>query len=114
GATATVSAPASSSDLKVKGGSTAQISATNSAASYTFDIKFVNGDVKLVGSNGTTFNGAQTLVIANAKSVNVQPGNCNDLVRVTGQGADVSLAMGAGQNDVKIHDFSGGKVQVSS
>ena len=112
--TATITSVSSGANLQVKAGSNLQIAATNSTAAYDFDVRFVYGGVKLVGVNGTTFNGAQSLFIAGVKSVSAQLGNGDDHVRISGQGTAVSLALGGGQNDVVFEGYSGGKVQVSA
>jgi hypothetical protein len=112
--TATITPVASLSDLQVTAGPSVQILATNAAAAYNFDVRFVSGGVQLTGVNGTTFNGAQTLFIASVKSISGQLGNGDDHVRITGTGGAVSLALGGGQNDVTLRNFVGGKVQVSA
>jgi hypothetical protein len=111
GTTATVS---SAANLQVTGGQNVKIAATDKSAAYSFDIKAVSGGVQLSGTSGTTFNGATTLFIANAKSISAQLGSGNDTVRVIGTGIDLTLAMGAGQNAVRFQKLTGGKVQVTS
>jgi hypothetical protein len=71
----------SSANLQVTAGSTVQILATDATSSFDFDVKFVNGGVKFIGANGTTFNGVQSLFIANATSISGQLGNGDDHVR---------------------------------
>ncbi len=101
-------------NLLVAGAANVVIGGSNATASYNFDVKFVSGGVQLTGTNGTTFNGQASLVIASVKSLAVQLGNGNNVLRVTGIGPAVSLTMGTGQNDVTFRNFTGGKVQVSS
>jgi len=112
--TATITAVSSASDLKVTSGPNVQILAANATANYDFEVTFVSGGLQLTGAPGTTFNGASTLFIANAKSISGQLGNGDDQVRITGTGTAVTLAMGGGQNDVTFQNFIGGKVQVSA
>jgi hypothetical protein len=75
-------------------------------------VQFVTGGVQLTGANGTTFNGLSTLFVANATSISGQLGNGDDHVCVTGTATRVSLATGAGHDDVTLQNF-GGAVQVA-
>jgi sporulation-control protein spo0M len=112
--TASIANVAGGGDLKVTGGKNVQISATDPSAYYDFNVKFSSDGVKLIGENGTTFNGQQTLVIANANSFTAKLGNGDNHVTVTGSGKNVMLSMGTGQNEVVLRNFSGQKAQVTS
>lgn len=112
-ASITTSVP-SGADLQVIRSQNVQIVAMNASASYDFDVQFVSGGVKLIGANGTTFNGLSTLFVANVKSVSGQLGSGDDHVRVSGSGRNFILDMGGGLNDVSVRNFAGQKLQVSS
>lgn len=112
--TADIASIATGADLLVTGERNVQIIATSVSASYEFDIAFVSGGVQLTGTKGTTFNGAGTLFLADARSIFAQLGDGNDHVRITGKGQNVTLALGAGQNAVIVKKFDGDKLRVSS
>jgi hypothetical protein len=109
---ATITAVSSTADLHVIGGPNTQILATDASAAYDFGVQFVTGGMQLTGANGTTFNGLSTLFVANATSISGQLGNGDDHVCVTGTATRVSLATGAGHDDVTFQNF-GGAAQVS-
>ena len=92
--TASIASVVTGADLQVTGGKTVQIVATNTNATYEFDVTFVSGGVKLIGTHGTTFNGAKTLFLANTKSVSAQLGDGDDHVRITGKAQNVTLSLG--------------------
>ena len=112
--TASITGVTTGADLKVTAGQNVQIVAMNGSATYDFDIQIVSGGVKLIGANGTTFNGASTLFVANARSITGQFGNGDDRVRISGNARNVSLDLGGGQNDLSVRNFDGDKLQVSS
>lgn len=114
GTSASIVSISTGADLQVTGDKNVQIVATSMTASYEFDVTFVSGGVKLIGTHGTTFNGASTLFLANARSVSAQLGDGDDHVRITGKGQNVTLALGGGHNDVICKNFEGDKLQVSS
>jgi hypothetical protein len=110
----TISPVSIGADLKVTGNQNLQISAADPSANHNFNVTFVSGGVQLTGLDGTTFNGAATLVVASVKSLSVQLGTGNDRVNITGTGGAVSLSLGGGQNDVTFQNFNGGNVKLSS
>jgi hypothetical protein len=111
--TASIASVGNHADLHVTGGTNTQIQATDATASYAFAVQFVTGGVQLTGANGTTFNGASSLFVANATSIFGQLGNGNDQIQVSGTAKSVTLQFGGGQNDVMFQNFVGGTAQIS-
>src|SRR5262249_12763411 len=105
GTTATIADVSTGANLKGTTGQNVQSAATKANAAYDFDVNFVSGGVQLIGAHGTTFNGADTLFVAGAKSISGQLAGGDDHVRITGTGKNVILSLGGGQNDFTCRGF---------